>query len=62
MIVATIDEAKIQIRNSKAMWLANEIAAGETGNKTFTYNTIYGSFSVYVAWNDNNTVTTCEVR
>jgi len=34
------------------------INGGQKGNRTFDY----GNYSVYVAWNDNNTVTTCEVR
>ena len=41
---------------------AEKVNGQQKGNKTFTFNTPYGSYSVFVAWNDNNTVTTCEVR
>ena len=38
------------------------VKGGQKGNKTFVYNTPYGSYSVYAAWHDNNMVTICEVR
>jgi len=41
---------------------AEKVNGQQKGNKTFTYNTSYGFYSVYVAWNDNNTVITCEIR
>jgi hypothetical protein len=37
---------------------AERVNGGQKGNKTFDY----GDYTIYVAWNDNNTVTTCEVR
>jgi hypothetical protein len=37
---------------------ADKVNGGQKGNKTFDY----GEYTVYVAWNDNNSVTTCEVR
>ena len=37
---------------------AEKVNGGQKGNKTFNY----GNYKVYAAWNDNNTVTTCEVR
>jgi len=41
---------------------AEKVNGQQKGNKTFVYNTPYGSYTVYVAWNDNNMVTTCEVK
>jgi hypothetical protein len=41
---------------------AEKVNGQQKGTKTFIYDTPDGSYSVYVAWNDNNTVTTCEVR
>ncbi|MCL2046382.1 MAG: sigma-70 family RNA polymerase sigma factor [Oscillospiraceae bacterium] len=32
------------------------------GNKFFLYDTAYGSYTVYVAWDDNSIVTSCEIR
>ena len=32
------------------------------GNKFFVYNTVYGNYTVYAEWNDDKTVTVCEVR
>ena len=32
------------------------------GNKFFVYRTVYGSYTVYVAWDDNCDVTACEIR
>jgi len=41
---------------------AEKVNGQQKGSKTFKYDTPYGSYNVNVAWNDNNTVTVCEIR
>gem|GEM_PF-5047377 len=56
-VVVTLNSGEIITVNH-----AEKVNGQQKGNKTFIYNTPYGSYSVYIAWNDNNMATTCEVR